>query len=103
MPRWFRVQTVSQIERFLQSNCARPTAVVHKNISTNSASRSLRSENGIQEHRVKVFEELTTGEYIAEFETLAALYASGYRPETSFRQLWGYAHPQQISAMKKNS
>ena len=48
-------------------------------------------------------EELTTGEYIAEFETLAALYASGYRPETSFRQLWGYAHPQQISAMKKNS
>jgi type IV secretory pathway VirB2 component (pilin) len=27
MPRWFRVQTVSQIERFLQSTCARPTAV----------------------------------------------------------------------------
>ena len=27
MPRWFQVQTVSQIERFLQSQCARPTAV----------------------------------------------------------------------------
>jgi hypothetical protein len=27
MPRWFQVQTVSQIERFLQSKCARPTAV----------------------------------------------------------------------------
>ena len=27
MPRWFRVQTVRQIERFLQSKCARPTAV----------------------------------------------------------------------------
>jgi type IV secretory pathway VirB2 component (pilin) len=27
MPRWFRVQTISQIERFLQSKCARPTAV----------------------------------------------------------------------------
>ena len=27
MPRWFEVQTVSQIERFLQSKCARPTAV----------------------------------------------------------------------------
>ena len=48
-------------------------------------------------------EELTTGEYISGFEKLAALYAPGYRAETSFRQLWGYAHPQQISAMKKNS
>ena len=28
MPRWFRVLTFSQIERFLQSKCARPTAVV---------------------------------------------------------------------------
>jgi type IV secretory pathway VirB2 component (pilin) len=28
MPRWFRVHTFSQIERFLQSKCARPTAVV---------------------------------------------------------------------------
>jgi type IV secretory pathway VirB2 component (pilin) len=27
MSRWFRVRTVSQIERFLQSKCARPTAV----------------------------------------------------------------------------
>jgi type IV secretion system protein VirB2 len=27
MPRWFQVQTVSQIERFLRSKCARPTAV----------------------------------------------------------------------------
>ena len=27
MPRWFQVQTVSKIERFLQSKCARPTAV----------------------------------------------------------------------------
>jgi type IV secretory pathway VirB2 component (pilin) len=27
MPRWFQFQTVSQIERFLQSQCARPTAV----------------------------------------------------------------------------
>ncbi len=27
MPRWFQVQTVSQIERFLQSKFARPTAV----------------------------------------------------------------------------
>jgi hypothetical protein len=28
MTRWFRVHAVSQIERFLQSKCARPTAVV---------------------------------------------------------------------------
>jgi type IV secretory pathway VirB2 component (pilin) len=28
MPRWFRVHTVSQIERFLQLKRARPTAVV---------------------------------------------------------------------------
>jgi hypothetical protein len=28
MTRWFRVYAVSQIERFLQSKCARPTAVV---------------------------------------------------------------------------
>jgi exodeoxyribonuclease-5 len=48
-------------------------------------------------------EELTTGEYISGFETLAAQYDSGYRAATSFRQLWGYAHPLQISAMKKNS
>jgi len=27
MPRWFEVQTVSQIESFLQSKCARPTVV----------------------------------------------------------------------------
>ena len=27
MPRWFQVQTVSQIGRFLQSKCAHPTAV----------------------------------------------------------------------------
>src|SRR6202046_1403148 len=27
MPRWFRVQTVRQIERFLQSKCARPTGL----------------------------------------------------------------------------
>ena len=28
MPRWFEVQTVSQIERFLQSKWARPTAAL---------------------------------------------------------------------------
>jgi len=28
MTRWFRVYAVSQIERFLESKCARPTAVV---------------------------------------------------------------------------
>jgi len=28
MTRWFRVYAVSQIERLLQSKCARPTAVV---------------------------------------------------------------------------
>jgi type IV secretion system protein VirB2 len=28
MPGWFRVHTFSQIERFLRSKCARPTAVV---------------------------------------------------------------------------
>ena len=28
MPRWFRVHTFSQIERFLRSKCALPTAVV---------------------------------------------------------------------------
>ncbi len=48
-------------------------------------------------------QEPTTEEYISGFEALAAQYASGYRADTSFRQLWGYAHPQQISAMKKNS
>jgi exodeoxyribonuclease-5 len=49
------------------------------------------------------FEELTTGQYVSEFEKVAALYADGYREDTGFRQLWGYAHPPQISAMKKNS
>ncbi|MFZ0958156.1 MAG: UvrD-helicase domain-containing protein [Candidatus Sulfotelmatobacter sp.] len=48
-------------------------------------------------------QEPTTEEYISGFEVLVAQYASGYRVDTSFRQLWGYAHPQQISAMKKNS
>jgi exodeoxyribonuclease-5 len=48
-------------------------------------------------------QEPTTEEYISGFEALVAQYASGYRADTSFRQLWGYAHPQQISAMKKNS
>ena len=48
-------------------------------------------------------QEATTEEYISGFEALAAQYASSYRADTSFRQLWGYAHPQQISAMKKNS
>jgi exodeoxyribonuclease-5 len=48
-------------------------------------------------------QEPTTEEYISGFEALAAQYASGYRADTSFRQLWGHAHPQQISAMKKNS
>src|ERR1017187_3527960 len=48
-------------------------------------------------------QELTTEEYISGFEALAAQYASGYRADANFRQLWGYAHPQQISAMKKNS
>jgi exodeoxyribonuclease-5 len=48
-------------------------------------------------------QEPTTEEYISGFEALAAQYASGFRADTSFRQLWGYAHPQQISAMKKNS
>lgn len=48
-------------------------------------------------------QEPITEEYISGFEALAAQYASGYRADTSFRQLWGYAHPQQTSAMKKNS
>jgi ATP-dependent exoDNAse (exonuclease V) beta subunit len=48
-------------------------------------------------------QEPTTEEYISGFEALVAQYASGYRADTGFRQLWGYAHPQQISAMKKNS
>src|ERR1700733_11864802 len=48
-------------------------------------------------------QESTTGEYISGFEELAAQYASGYRAHTTFRQLWDYAHPKQISAMKKNS
>jgi exodeoxyribonuclease-5 len=48
-------------------------------------------------------QEPTTEEYVSGFEALAAQYVSGYRADTSFRQLWGYAHPQQISAMKKNS
>jgi ATP-dependent exoDNAse (exonuclease V) beta subunit len=48
-------------------------------------------------------QELTTEEFISGFEALAAEYGSGYRSDTSFRQLWGYAHPQQISAMKKSS
>src|ERR1019366_7301244 len=49
------------------------------------------------------FEKPTTSEYIYQFEMLAALYAAGYQSETSFRQLWTYAHPQHISAMKKDS
>jgi type IV secretory pathway VirB2 component (pilin) len=28
MPRWFRFQTISQIEHFLQLKCSRPTVVV---------------------------------------------------------------------------
>jgi ATP-dependent exoDNAse (exonuclease V) beta subunit len=48
-------------------------------------------------------QEPTTEEYVSGFEALAAQYAPGYSADTGFRQLWGYAHPQQISAMKKNS
>ncbi len=48
-------------------------------------------------------EEPTTAEYISQIETLAELYAPGYQAEISFRQLWTYAHPQHVSAMKKGS
>jgi exodeoxyribonuclease-5 len=75
------------------------------------------SQNHIDEFRMSVIafrrwyagaqsqglEELTTGEYISGFEKIAAVYVPGCRAETSFRQLWGYSHPPQVSAMKKNS
>jgi ATP-dependent exoDNAse (exonuclease V) beta subunit len=48
-------------------------------------------------------EEPLTAEYISQFEMLAGLYVPGFRADTSFRQLWAYAHPQHISAMKKDS
>ncbi len=48
-------------------------------------------------------EEPTTTEYISQFEMMAGLYAPGFRADTDFRQLWTYAHPQHISAMKKGS
>jgi len=48
-------------------------------------------------------EEPTTTEYISQFEMLAGSYAPGFRADTGFRQLWTYAHPQHISAMKKGS
>lgn len=48
-------------------------------------------------------EEATTAEYISEFEKLAAVYEPGYKTDTGFRQLWIYARPEHISAMKKNS
>jgi ATP-dependent exoDNAse (exonuclease V) beta subunit len=49
------------------------------------------------------FEKPTTSEYISQFEMLAAVYAPGYQAETTFRQLWTYAHPEHVSAMKKDS
>jgi ATP-dependent exoDNAse (exonuclease V) beta subunit len=48
------------------------------------------------------FEEPSTAEYLAQFEMLAGPYAPGYQAEAGFRQLWNYAHPQRISAMKKD-
>jgi ATP-dependent exoDNAse (exonuclease V) beta subunit len=48
-------------------------------------------------------EEATTTEYISQFEMLDQLYAPGFREETTFRQLWIYAHPLHLSAMKKDS
>jgi ATP-dependent exoDNAse (exonuclease V) beta subunit len=48
-------------------------------------------------------EEPYTADCIAQFEMLAALYAAGYNAATSFRELWAYAHPQHVSAMKSNS
>jgi ATP-dependent exoDNAse (exonuclease V) beta subunit len=101
-------QGLRLIEQLADARRARRTA---------SAPQPKLSQNHIDEFRTSVtffrkwyagaqsqgLEELTTGEYISGFEALAAQYASGYRAETSFRQLWGYAHPQQISAMKKNS
>jgi ATP-dependent exoDNAse (exonuclease V) beta subunit len=55
---------------------------------------------GVQSHGL---EEPTTAEYISQFEMLAGWYAPGFRADTAFRQLWTYAHPQQISAMKKGA
>ncbi len=55
------------------------------------------------ELRSQGFEESTTAEYISQFEILAEVYAGGLRADMSFRDLWMYAHPHRISAMKKDS
>jgi ATP-dependent exoDNAse (exonuclease V) beta subunit len=47
-------------------------------------------------------EETATMEYISQFEMLVGLYASGCQADTGFRQLWTYAHPPHVSAMKKD-
>jgi ATP-dependent exoDNAse (exonuclease V) beta subunit len=49
------------------------------------------------------FEEPFTAECLSQLEMLAAPYATGYQAEAGFRQLWSYAHPQRIPAMKKDS
>src|ERR1700741_1850373 len=48
-------------------------------------------------------EEPSTADCIAQFEVLAAPYAAGYDAATSFRELWAYAHPKHVSAMKSDS
>jgi ATP-dependent exoDNAse (exonuclease V) beta subunit len=48
-------------------------------------------------------EEPTTAEYVYQLEMLDELYSPGFRADTGFRELWTYAHPQHISAMKKGS
>jgi exodeoxyribonuclease-5 len=101
-------QGLRLIEQLAEARRARPSA---------RAPQAKLSQKHIDEFRKSVtsfrkwyagaqslgLQELTTEEYISGFEALAVQYTFGYRADTSFRQLWGYAHPPQISAMKKNS
>jgi ATP-dependent exoDNAse (exonuclease V) beta subunit len=100
-------QGLRLVEQLAEARQARRTA---------SAPKPKLSQNHIDQFRKSVasfrkwykgaqsqgLEEPLTAEYISQLEMLAGLYVPGFRADTSFRQLWAYAHPQHISAMKKD-
>src|SRR3984957_1150268 len=100
-------QGLRLIEQLAEARRARRTARAPKaNLSEKHIDEFRRSVSSFRKWyggaQSLGLQEPITEEYISGFEAVAAQYASGYRADTSFRQLWSYAHPQQISAMKKN-
>jgi ATP-dependent exoDNAse (exonuclease V) beta subunit len=101
-------QGLRLIEELAEARRARRTAgAPQPRLSQRDIDRFCKSVASFQRWYVGVqsqgLEEPITAEYISQFETLVGPYAPGYQAETSFRQLWTYAHPQHISAMKKDS